>query len=72
VEGRKGEVMATTYRRICVRDYERSDSEGNRLELSRGREYLTSAENENGDVVVFTNFWVQVPVSIFAGEIRFT
>jgi len=60
-----------TYHRICIKDYEIKDSEGATLSLKRGNEYATSKE-EKGEVVVFSNYWVNVPVSIFAGEVRFT
>jgi hypothetical protein len=61
----------TTYKRICIKDYEKVDSEGNKLSLKRGQEYLTSKE-EDKTVVVFTNFWVKVPLNIFGGELLFT
>jgi hypothetical protein len=60
-----------TWKRICIQDYELSDKAGQRLVLTRGSEYLTSLEAE-GLVMVFTDYWATVPVSIFAGEQRFT
>lgn len=67
-----------TFQRICIVDYEVDG-----FLLKRGKEYLTSAEGEapaiicpehaeRGYVTVFTTYWIKAPVSIFAGEIRFT
>ena len=60
-----------TFKRICIKDYELEAQNGDRLELERGHEYITSDE-ENGKVVVFTNFWVGVPADLFAGSVQFT
>ena len=56
-----------TYSRICLKDYTVEAQNGDKLELKRGKEYTTSEEN-NDKVVVFSNFWVPVPVNIFGGE----
>jgi len=55
------------FSRICLKDYTVEAQNGDKLELKRGREYTTSEEN-NDKVVVFSNFWVPVPVNIFGGE----
>ena len=55
-----------TYRRICIKDFLVGD-----LNIERGKEYLTS-ETKDGWVTLFSKYWVDVPVSIFAGELRFT
>ena len=60
-----------TFNRICIQDFFIKDKIGQVLMLKRGEEYLTSTEEE-GRVVVFTQFWVKVPSSIFAGKIKFT
>jgi len=60
-----------TFNRICIQDFSIKDKRGEVLILKRGEEYLTSTEEE-GKVTVFTQFWVKVPSSIFAGEIKFT
>lgn len=60
-----------TYRRICIKNFELSAENGDYLKLKKGKEYLTSPENE-GEVTVFTNFWVEVPADLFAGEILFS
>jgi hypothetical protein len=64
-------VGVKTFNRICIKDFVLTAQNGDCLQLQRGREYLTSPE-ENGKVVVFTNFWVPVPVELFAGEKVFT
>ena len=56
-----------TFHRICIKDFKY----GNEILLKRGREYLTSSDKE-GQVTVFTKYWVKVPVEYFAGEIKFT
>lgn len=63
-----------TYRRICIEDFTLEAKNGDRLELKRGTEYLTSSIEPNQTVTVFTTFWVPVPVRIFAadGVIQFT
>ena len=61
----------TTFKRICIQNWEVTAENGERFEVVRGREYITSAETE-GRVTVFSGFWVSVPISAFAGEERFT
>ena len=60
-----------TYTRICLHDYHDEEHDMS-IDLHRGHEYITSEEDENGTVVVFTSVWARVPVSLFAGEIVFT
>jgi len=60
-----------TFNRICIKDYHIKDSIGQQFDLKRGKEYLTSRD-EDGLVMVFSNYWVKVPVELFAGEIKFT
>lgn len=60
-----------TFKRICIKDYTIEDDIGQKLELKRGKEYTTSSEI-NKKVVVFSTFWVRVPVKLFAGEQVFT
>ena len=60
-----------TFNRICIEDLTIRDNTGQCFEIKRGKEYLTSAE-EDGKVTVFTNFWVKVPITHFAGEKEFT
>jgi len=72
-----------TYRRICVKDYVIEDVEGTVFAIKRGQEYLTSAPGEapaivcpeeakSSHVVVFSKFWVAVPIEYFGGEIQYT
>lgn len=60
-----------TFHRVCIEDYMVVAKNGDRFELKRGKEYLTS-EEENGLVVVFSAYWVRLPVTLFAGERIFT
>lgn len=60
-----------TYNRICICDHEVKAENGDCLSLKRGKEYLTSRE-QDGKVVVFSTFWVPVPVELFAGAQVFT
>ena len=61
-----------TFKRICLEDWTLQAENGDTLVLKRGQEYTTSAENADGEVTVFTSFWVSVPVRLFAGERIFT
>lgn len=62
----------TTWNRICIKEYTIKAENGDELQLKRGREYLTSPATGSGNVWVFSTFWVQAPVDIFAGEQKFT
>lgn len=61
-----------TFRRVCITDYVLEAANGDRLELKRGTEYLTSAEHDDGMVTVFTRFWARVDPALFAGARVFT
>jgi len=52
---------------ICVRDYTVKATNGGCLELKRGKEYTISHVHDDGNVVVFTNYWHPVPADLFAG-----
>ena len=60
-----------TYKRICVKTWNIEAQNGDYFKVERGKEYTTS-EEKDGHVVVFSNFWVPVPVECFAGEQVFT
>ena len=60
-----------TFNRICIKDFEVKDGAGNVFEVKRGKEYLTS-DVDNNHVVVFSDYWVPIPVDVFAGEQIFT
>jgi hypothetical protein len=62
----------TTFKRIAINDWEVTAENGNHFKVVRGQEYITGPKNEDGHVIVFSSFWVPVPVSVFAGERRFT
>lgn len=63
--------MAKTFKRVCIKDYTVTDEEGTSFTVQRAKEYITSSERD-GVVVVFSQYWVTVPVEIFAGEQQFT
>jgi len=67
-----------TIKRTCVRDYVVTGMDKCKVvtfKLSKGEEYLTSQVNvaaachgpepEEGNVVVFSKYWVSVPVHVF-------
>jgi len=64
--------VAITYKRICIKDWEITAENGDYFKVKRGEEYTTSKVDENNKVLVFSNFWVRVPVENFAGEILYT
>jgi len=61
-----------TFHRVCIKDYCITAQNGDMLELKRGREYITSDVGSGDEVVVFSTFWVPIPVELFAGEKLFT
>lgn len=61
-----------TYKRICIKDWAIEAENGDRQELKRGKEYITSVPRKDDSVIVFSTFWVSAPLDIFAGEVRFT
>ena len=61
----------TTFNRVCIKDFCIEGASGPEVELKRGHEYLTSKER-NKKVVVFSTYWVEVPVELFAGDVQFT
>lgn len=63
--------MAQTFKRLCVQDYLIEDDDGVSFTIHRGREYITSPERE-GQVRVYSTYWVWVPASLFAGPVEFT
>ena len=62
----------TTFQRICIQDHTIRDQEGTEFTLRRAKEYTTSAEREDGTVMVFSQYWVRVPIAFFAGALPFT
>ncbi len=60
-----------TFNRTCIEDFKLVEGDLS-VELRKGKEYLTSAEVSDGEVVVFTRCWASVPVSIFKDAKEFT
>jgi len=54
--------------RDCVKDFVLEALNGDRLELVKGKEYITSPIYEDKQVTVFTRYWVKVPADLFDGE----
>jgi hypothetical protein len=64
--------MAQTFKRVCLEDYTvRDATSGTEFTLHRAHEYITSPE-KNGNVTVYSQYWVTVPLTLFAGEKEFT
>lgn len=55
-------------KRLCLTEHTITDLEGTSFTLLAGKEYTTSAEPRNGEVTVFSRYWVRVPISIFQQE----
>jgi len=65
-----------TFERVCITDYRiptgnNESGASQYFRLLKDKTYLTSAVS-NGKVVVFSTYWVTVPIEIFAGEKEFT
>lgn len=60
-----------TFNRVCIKTHSISDQKGNSLTIEKGKQYLTS-EEKNKEVMVFSKYWVWLPVELFAGEEIFT
>ena len=61
-----------TYKRICIEDWWTEDRNGQRLELKRGTEYITSKMHDDGTITVMAGYWVRTPAAIWAGSKLFT
>jgi hypothetical protein len=59
--------MAKVFRAICLEDFTPAPEEDASFTLKRGREYIISPERD-GQVRVFTRYWVWVPARVFAGR----
>jgi hypothetical protein len=53
--------------RICIKTEEFVDGPDRSIELKRGQEYVTSADERDGEVTVFSTYWFRAPVELFAG-----
>ncbi len=60
-----------TCKQICLNDQCISDDEGNKLELKRGQEYITTIP-QGDEVTVLSSYWVKVPAEWFSGATDFT
>ena len=63
--------MGTTFKRVCIKDYTIRDG-ATEFTIKRGEEYITSPEQPDGSVTVYSRYWCEAPVGIFAGAEQFT
>ena len=61
-----------TYQRICIKDHTITAENGDSQTVKRGKEYITSPVDKEGNVTVFSTFWVPMSLDLFAGERLFT
>jgi len=61
--------MVKVYEAICLEDYVIEAKNGDRLELERAKEYTISQVNSDDTCVVFAQYWVRVPASLFGGVV---
>lgn len=61
-----------TFKRVCLEAHTVRDQEGTEFTIERAKEYTTSAERADGTVMVFSRYWVRVPVTIFGRAQPFT
>lgn len=68
-----------TFNRICIKDFTVTDEAETSFTVKRGKEYRTSAVNSapaigpepvKDHVIVFSNYWVPIPIDVFAGEVE--
>lgn len=59
--------MAKVFYAICLEDFTPAPAEDATFTLKRGQEYVVSPERE-GQVRVFSRYWVWVPSRLFAGH----
>lgn len=61
-----------TFSRVCIEAAVLEAQNGDRMEIKRGKEYITSPLRADGTVTVFGTFWAPFPAKHFAGERVFT
>ena len=57
--------MAKVITQLCIKSFEVTDENGAYWKAEQGKKYTTSLPKEDGNVVVFSNYWVSVPVDHF-------
>ena len=62
--------MAKVNRAICIKDFYPAPEEDPKFKLTRGKEYIVSPIRD-GQVRVFSTYWVWVPAELFAGTVSF-
>lgn len=56
--------MVDIVSQLCIKSYEVTAKNGDHWKAQQGRVYTTSIP-ENGDVMVFSNYWVRIPADHF-------
>lgn len=57
--------MIDVVQRKCREAFSITAQNGDHFEIKPGNQYTTSLEGKDGKVMVFTNFWVRVPLKYF-------
>lgn len=58
--------MVDIVERMAARDWFVEDQQGNRQDVKRGKSYTTTKEAKDGQVILFSSYWVRVPLDVFA------
>ena len=58
--------MVAVVERVAIRDWHIEAENGDRQEVKAGQSYTTTLNPVNGFVVLFSSFWVKVPIDVFA------
>jgi len=57
--------MVETVKQLCIESFEIEAENGDYFKAQQGEEYTTTFPDNDGNVVVFSNFWVTVPATNF-------
>jgi hypothetical protein len=57
--------MVEIVERVARRDWFIEDQQGNRQDVHAGKSYTTTRNVKDGKVVLFSSFWVPVPLDVF-------
>lgn len=61
--------MAKVFTRICIKDWEITAQNGDYFKAIKGAKYTTSDDMEGGNCMVFSNFWISVPIKNFGDKL---
>ena len=57
--------MVETVKQLCIESFEVEAENGDYFKAQQGKEYTTTFPDNDGNVVVLSNFWVTVPANHF-------